>query len=49
MTDWEDIAKQLAYLCYRIGEGDDVEIFETLKSYGFLDESYEWIYEEDEE
>lgn len=49
MMNWEEIAKELAYLLYRTVEGDSFGVaLETLEKYNFIDENQEWIYEEDE-
>jgi hypothetical protein len=45
---WADKCEYLAYMLYRVAEGDDVDnIFETLHEYGFVDENHEWIYDEE--
>ena len=48
MIDWKETADELAYIIYRLMEGDDVDAFETLHRYGYVDKDYEWLYEDDE-
>ena len=44
------LEEHLAYLLYRMSEGDDVndQIFLTLRVNKFTDENSEWIYEDTE-
>ena len=41
--------KQLAYYLYRIIEGDDYisSAYALMQKYGFIDEDYEWIYDDE--
>ena len=42
--NWEDLSKELAYIIYRMYDGDIVEnALDRLKQVGYLDENYEWI------
>lgn len=42
------IPDELAYIIYRLVEGDTVDdALEILHKYGYVDENYEWIYDED--
>lgn len=47
--DYEAIANELAYIIYRLCEGDYVAGLETLHEHGYVDDAHEWIYDEDEE
>lgn len=46
--DYKEIADELAYIVYKLYEGDEVEGLERLREYGYVDDDHEWIYEEDE-
>lgn len=48
MIDWKEIANELAYSLYRTIEGDEVDGLELLLKYDFVDENYEWKYEDEE-
>lgn len=47
MLDWYEISKEIAYALYRTVEGDDVDPLELLKKYEFVDNDYEWKYEDE--
>lgn len=39
-----EIADELAYMLYRVMEGDVPDnVYETLQTYGYVDENHEWI------
>ena len=43
-------AAELAYLLYRVAEGDMTDgIYETLERYGYVDENHEWKYDEEDD
>lgn len=39
----------LAYALYQILQGDEGDAYEKLRSGGWVDENFEWIYEADDE
>lgn len=47
MRDYEQIAKELAYLVYQLMEGD-IPNTDILQKYGYVDENFEWIYEDED-
>lgn len=50
-TDDKEIAKQFAYIAYRLIEGDDVidQFYELANEQGFTDDDGEWIHEDEGE
>lgn len=44
---WKEVSSTLAYMLYQVMEGDIADdVYETLKEFNFIDENYEWNYEE---
>ncbi len=48
MTDWKLVADKLAYITYRLLDGDEVDgVYRYLWQQGYVDEDGEWIYDEE--
>lgn len=48
IPDWEARSRELAYLVYRLMEGD-IPDTSILYEYGFIDEDGDWIYGQEDE